>query len=132
MKRWITITQKPAFIVEHDFIMATYLADQVVVFSGTPAKESLCTAPESMVSGMNRFLKMMDITFRRDPANFRPRINKSGSQKEQEQIASGNYFFEESILAPTEVTKGKSSQSADVEEKKVAPKKRSESEDENN
>ena len=112
--------------------MATYLADQVVVFSGTPAKESLCTAPESMVSGMNRFLKMMDITFRRDPANFRPRINKSGSQKEQEQIASGNYFFEESILAPTEVTKGKSSQSADVEEKKVAPKKRSDSEDENN
>jgi ATP-binding cassette subfamily E protein 1 len=28
---------------------------------------------------MNKFLKMMDITFRRDPTNFRPRINKMES-----------------------------------------------------
>ena len=75
MKRWIMTQKKAAFVVEHDFIMATYLADKVIVFSGIPAKDSQCTAPESMVSGMNRFLKMMDITFRRDPNNFRPRIN---------------------------------------------------------
>ena len=71
-----------AFIVEHDFIMATYLADKVIVFDGEPAKESFCTAPQSMVSGMNKFLKMMDITFRRDPNNFRPRINQHNSQKD--------------------------------------------------
>jgi ATP-binding cassette subfamily E protein 1 len=34
---------------------------------------------------MNKFLKMMDITFRRDPTNFRPRINKLNSQKDQAQ-----------------------------------------------
>jgi len=84
MKRWIMQSKRSAFVVEHDFIMATYLADKVIVFSGTPAKESLCSAPESLVSGMNTFLKMMDITFRRDPSNFRPRINKHASQKDQE------------------------------------------------
>ena len=40
MKRWIMTQKKAAFIVEHDFIMATYLADKVIVFSGTPAKDS--------------------------------------------------------------------------------------------
>jgi ATP-binding cassette subfamily E protein 1 len=93
MKRWILTCKKSAFIVEHDFIMATYLADKVICFEGIPAKESVCTAPESMISGMNKFLKMMDITFRRDPTNFRPRINKQGSQKDQEQKAAGNYFL---------------------------------------
>jgi len=84
MKRWIMQAKRAAFIVEHDFIMATYLADKVIVFDGTPAKESWCSSPEPMVSGMNKFLKMMDITFRRDPTNFRPRINKMESQKDQE------------------------------------------------
>ena len=82
MKRWIMTQKKAAFIVEHDFIMATYLADKIIVFSGTPAKDSYCGTPEGMVSGMNRFLKMLDITFRRDPNNFRPRINKMASQKD--------------------------------------------------
>jgi len=82
MKRWILNMKKSAFIVEHDFIMATYLADKVIVFDGEPAKRAFCTSPESLVTGMNRFLKLMDITFRRDPSNFRPRINKFASQKD--------------------------------------------------
>jgi ATP-binding cassette subfamily E protein 1 len=49
-----------------------------------------------MVTGMNTFLKSIGITFRRDPTNMRPRINKQDSQKDQEQKASGNYFFVES------------------------------------
>jgi len=97
MKRWILNTKRAAFIVEHDFIMATYLADKVIVFDGVPSKEAFCTAPEGLISGMNRFLKLMDITFRRDPTNFRPRINKVNSQKDQEQKLAGNYFLMESI-----------------------------------
>lgn len=93
MKRWILSCKRSAFIVEHDFIMATYLADKVICFEGIPAKESVCTSPESMISGMNKFLKMMEITFRRDPTNFRPRINKHNSQKDQEQKSAGNYFL---------------------------------------
>ena len=79
MKRWIIQSKRAAFIVEHDFIMATYMADKVILFDGTPAKDTWCSAPETMVSGMNKFLKLMDITFRRDPTNFRPRINKHES-----------------------------------------------------
>lgn len=30
---------------------------------------------------MNRFLSLLEITFRRDPNNFRPRINKLNSIK---------------------------------------------------
>lgn len=86
-------SKRSAFIVEHDFIMATYLADKVIVFSGTPAIASQCSSPEGLVSGMNRFLEMMDITFRRDPTNFRPRINKHLSQKDREQKTAGNYFL---------------------------------------
>jgi len=32
--RFIMNAKKTGFIVEHDFIMATYLADQVVVYEG--------------------------------------------------------------------------------------------------
>ena len=82
MKRWILSSKRSAFIVEHDFIMATYLADKVICFEGIPAKETRCSSPESLITGMNKFLKMMEITFRRDPTNFRPRINKHSSQKD--------------------------------------------------
>jgi ATP-binding cassette subfamily E protein 1 len=42
---------------------------------------------------MNKFLGSLEITFRRDPTNYRPRINKMDSVKDKEQKASGNYFF---------------------------------------
>ena len=85
--------KRAAFVVEHDFIMATYMADKVIVFDGIPAKDAHCSEPETLVTGMNKFLKMMDITFRRDPTNYRPRINKMDSQKDQIQKAAGNYFL---------------------------------------
>jgi ATP-binding cassette subfamily E protein 1 len=86
-------SKKTAFVVEHDFIMATYLADRVVVYHGQPGVEATASAPQSLLTGMNMFLKSLQVTFRRDPVNFRPRINKRGSQKDAEQKASGNYFF---------------------------------------
>jgi ATP-binding cassette subfamily E protein 1 len=42
---------------------------------------------------MNTFLKQLNITFRRDPTNYRPRINKLDSIKDREQKAAGNYFY---------------------------------------
>jgi len=53
IKRWIMNSKRAAFIVEHDFIMATYLADKVILFDGEPAKNTNCIAPQGMVSGMN-------------------------------------------------------------------------------
>lgn len=37
---------------------------------------------------MNKFLKSLEITFRRDPTNFRPRINKLNSLLDKEQKLS--------------------------------------------
>merc|ERR1719191_153026 len=36
LKRFILHAKKTAFVVEHDFIMATYLSDRVVVYDGQP------------------------------------------------------------------------------------------------
>jgi len=92
IKRFIMNSKKTAFVVEHDFIMATYLADKVVRYTGRPGIETTACEPQTMVSGMNDFLKELEITFRRDPTNYRPRINKWESVKDREQKASGNYF----------------------------------------
>ena len=73
IKRFIMHSKKTAFVVEHDFIMATYLADRVVVYSGRPGIEATAGSPESLLTGMNTFLKSLEVTFRRDPVNFRPR-----------------------------------------------------------
>jgi len=93
IKRFIMHGKKTAFVVEHDFIMATYLADRVVVYTGRPGIEARATKPQNLLTGMNQFLKSLSVTFRRDPTNFRPRINKKGSQRDMEQKRSGNYFF---------------------------------------
>jgi len=93
LKRFILHAKKSAFIVEHDFIMATYLADRVIVYTGQPAIDATANSPQDLLTGMNRFLKDLDITFRRDPTNYRPRINKLQSVKDKEQKSAGTYFY---------------------------------------
>jgi len=93
IKRFILHAKKTAFVVEHDFIMATYLADRVIVYEGNPGVQCTASAPMSLLEGMNKFLAQLEITFRRDPTNFRPRINKMESQKDSEQKKAGNYFL---------------------------------------
>lgn len=38
-------------------------------------------------------LQHLDITFRRDPTNYRPRINKVDSAKDREQKSAGSYYY---------------------------------------
>jgi len=73
--------------------MATYLADRVIVYEGTLSIECTAHAPQSLLSGMNKFLEMLNVTFRRDPTNYRPRINKLNSQMDCSQKSTGDYFF---------------------------------------
>ena len=93
IKRFIMHSKKTAFIVEHDFIMATYLADRVIVYEGQPSRNATARTPQSLLTGMNLFLKNLDITFRRDPTNYRPRINKNASTKDREQKEAGTYYY---------------------------------------
>merc|ERR1711935_1222714 len=82
IKRYILHAKKTAFVVEHDFIMGTYLADRVVVFEGIPSISTKACSPQNLLTGMNKFLTSLEITFRRDPTNYRPRINKQNSVKD--------------------------------------------------
>ena len=43
--------KKTAFIVEHDFIMATYLADRVIVYDGEPGVETTAHSPQALIPG---------------------------------------------------------------------------------
>lgn len=58
IKRFILHAKKTAFIVEHDFIMATYLADRVIVYEGSPGVDCKANAPQGLLTGMNTFLKV--------------------------------------------------------------------------
>merc|ERR1719181_2560405 len=93
IKRFILHAKKTGFVVEHDFIMATYLADRVIVYEGTPSVTATATSPQPLLTGMNKFLKELEVTFRRDPTNYRPRINKLNSVKDTDQKRTGNFFF---------------------------------------
>lgn len=92
IKRFILRQQKTAFVAEHDFVMATYLADRVIVYEGEPGVQCRASAPQPFLSGMNRFLEQLQVTFRRDEETFRPRINKPGSVKDREQRQAGQYL----------------------------------------
>eukprot|EP00913_Durusdinium_trenchii_P001598 g1481.t1 len=85
MKRFILHAKKTAFI--------RYLADRVIVYDGRPGIECVASAPMSLLEGMNKFLAQLEITFRRDPTNYRPRINKAESVKDREQKQAGSYFL---------------------------------------
>ncbi|KFK38664.1 hypothetical protein AALP_AA3G144000, partial [Arabis alpina] len=47
IKRFILHAKKTAFIVEHDFIMATYLAERVIVYEGQPSIKCMAHSPQS-------------------------------------------------------------------------------------
>ncbi len=59
IKKYILNNQKCAFIVEHDFIMSTYLADQVIVYEGEPGVKCVANSPQGLLEGMNKFLSML-------------------------------------------------------------------------
>ena len=82
-----------AFLVEHDVIVADYVSDKVMVFSGDSGVEGHANSPMNLREGMNIFLEDLGITFRRDPQNGRPRVNKSGSKLDSWQKSIGEYYY---------------------------------------
>ncbi|MCF7872186.1 ribosome biogenesis/translation initiation ATPase RLI [Candidatus Woesearchaeota archaeon] len=84
---------KSAIIIDHDLLFIDYLSNKILVFEGEPAIKGKTSGPHPMENGMNRFLKELNITFRRDEESHRPRVNKIGSQKDQEQKSSGKLYY---------------------------------------
>jgi ATP-binding cassette subfamily E protein 1 len=81
------------FVVEHDVVTQDFIADHLMVFTGKPGAEGFANPPTTLRRGMNMFLKEMEVTFRRDPATKRPRVNKEGSKLDKFQKEIGEYYY---------------------------------------
>jgi len=82
-----------ALIVDHDLLFIDYVSQFLMIFEGEPAVEGHVIGPFSMQEGMNRFLKDINLTFRRDPESYRPRANKLGSQLDRQQRREGKLYY---------------------------------------
>ncbi len=83
----------PCFVVDHDLQFLDAVSDRMMVFEGEPGRIGHGLKPCPVDEGMNRLLKVLGITYRRDPHTGRPRANKPGSQKDMEQKESGKYYY---------------------------------------
>jgi ATP-binding cassette subfamily E protein 1 len=84
---------KTMLIVDHDVLFIDYLSDELIVFEGEPAVNGIVNGPFAMAEGMNKFLKGLDMTFRRDPESHRPRANKLDSQMDQKQKKKNKFYY---------------------------------------
>jgi len=92
LKRFARKTEKPLMVIDHDLLLLDYIADRGMVFTGEPGKKGHSTAPMKIGDAMNTFLEEVGITFRKDPDTGRPRANKPGSQKDQDQRKKGEFY----------------------------------------
>lgn len=93
IKEFVVKKQVCAIVVDHDVQFVDYVGDSMLVFEGTPAKEGHVFGPCTKVEGMNRVLKMLDITYRFDKETSRPRINKPDSQLDRQQRRDNKYYY---------------------------------------
>ncbi len=93
LRKSIEDLKKSSFVVEHDIITQDFIADSILVFEGIPGLEGKATPPKNLRDGFNSFLKIMEITFRRDPTTKRPRVNKLGSNKDIYQKRINEYYY---------------------------------------
>ncbi len=92
LRRFVARNGAPCLVIDHDLLLLDYVSDRAMVFEGESGVSGVGRSPQSVRKGINRFLKIVDVTFRKDPNTGRPRANKPGSQKDREQKESGNYY----------------------------------------
>ncbi len=93
IRRFAENNKVSAMVVDHDIYMIDMLSDRLLVFEGKPMVRGEVHGPFDMREGMNRFLKNIGITFRRDEETKRPRVNKLDSQLDRTQKAEGEYYY---------------------------------------
>ncbi|MEA3379114.1 MAG: ribosome biogenesis/translation initiation ATPase RLI [Nanoarchaeota archaeon] len=93
IKEFVIKNEVAAIVVDHDVQFVDYIGDSMLVFEGEPGIEGRMVGPLSKREGMNRVLKMLDITYRRDKNTLRPRINKPNSQLDKQQRSKGEFYY---------------------------------------
>ena len=84
---------KSAMIIDHDVQLLDLVSDSMVIFEGISGINGHATSTLSKVEGMNKFLKSLDVTFRRDEKSRRPRVNKEKSRLDKIQKAESNFYY---------------------------------------
>jgi len=82
---------KTAFVVDHDLLVVSYLADSIINFDGEGGIRGGADEVVEFESGVSKLLKSLDVTLRKDKESGRPRINKRGSVLDREQKAKGKW-----------------------------------------
>ena len=93
MRRFAESAERSVLVVDHDIYLIDLLSEKLMVFEGEEGKRGVAHPPVEMRKGMNRFLKGIGITFRRDEETRRPRVNKPGSRLDRSQRESGEYYY---------------------------------------
>ena len=82
-----------SLIIDHDIVFIDYISDRAMVFYGEPGLNGIATKPTDLRTSMNKFLKDLNITFRRDKETKRPRVNKLDSYLDRKQKEEGEYYY---------------------------------------
>jgi len=93
IQRFTRSYEKSAMIIDHDVQLLDLVSDSMVIFEGTPGINGHASSPLPKVEAMNKFLKSLDITFRRDEKSQRPRVNKENSRLDKTQKAESNFYY---------------------------------------
>jgi len=93
IRRVVEKSSASALVVDHDVYFIDLIADSLMVFTGKPSILGIALGPFDLRNGMNRFLKNLDVTFRRDKETHRPRVNKLDSRLDREQKSSGEFYY---------------------------------------
>ena len=93
IKEFVRKNEVAGIVVDHDVQFIDYIGDSMLVFEGSPGSEGHVYGPVPKREGMNRVLKMLDITYRRDSNTLRPRINKPNSQMDRQQREKGEFYY---------------------------------------
>ncbi|MGB0855819.1 MAG: ribosome biogenesis/translation initiation ATPase RLI [Nitrosopumilus sp.] len=93
LQKFVRSFGKSAIVIDHDLQLMDLISDTMVIFEGESGIVGKATSPMPKTDAMNRFLKSLDISFRRDERSLRPRVNKLESRLDKDQKESGNFYY---------------------------------------
>jgi len=93
IQKFVRSFGKSAIIIDHDLQLMDLVSDTMVIFEGRSGVAGKATSPMRKADAMNRFLKSLDMSFRRDERSLRPRVNKLESRLDKDQKTSGNFYY---------------------------------------
>ena len=93
LQKFVRSFGKSAIVIDHDLQLMDLVSDTMVIFEGESGAVGKATSPMPKADAMNRFLRSLDMSFRRDERSLRPRVNKVESRLDKDQKKSGNFYY---------------------------------------